>query len=121
MKECNSCGKCCIKYSNGQLAATEQEIEYWEVFRPEIAEYVSNKQIWASPETGKLLQLCPWLKKESDSRFYRCEIYNDRPDDCRDYPSNIAEMIRDECEMLEPSDLAHGKQSTTRHSGTSRK
>ena len=94
MKECNSCGKCCIKYSNGQLAASAQEIEYWEIFRPEIAEYVSNKQIWASPATGELLQLCPWLKKEPDSTVYRCEIYNDRPDDCRDYPTNIAEMIR---------------------------
>ena len=111
MKECNSCGKCCIKYSNGQLAASEQEIEYWEIFRPEIAEYVSNKQIWASPKTGELLQLCPWLKKEPGSTVYRCEIYYDRPDDCRDYPTNIAEMIRDECEMLEPSDLVAHKRS----------
>lgn len=105
MKECNSCGKCCIKYSNGQLHATDLEIEYWKVFRPEIAEYVSNNQIWVNPKTGEQLQLCPWLKKEPGSTLYRCEIYNDRPDDCRDYPSNIAEMIRDECEMLEPIDF----------------
>ena len=105
MKDCNSCGKCCIKYSNGHLVATEQEIEFWDVFRPDIAEYVSQKQIWTSPTTGEPLAPCPWLKKEPGSTVYRCEIYGDRPDDCRDYPSNIAEMIRDECEMLEPSDL----------------
>lgn len=112
MKECNSCGKCCIKYSNGQLAATDQDIEYWELFRPEIAEYVNNKKIWSSPTTGELLTLCPWLKKMPDSSAYRCEIYYDRPDDCREYPSNIAEMIRDGCEMLEPKDLVVHKRTT---------
>jgi len=110
MKECNSCGKCCIKYG-GQLVATEQEIEYWEEFRPDIAERISNNKIWANPTTGELLALCPWLKKEPGSKVYRCEIYYDRPDDCRDYPSNIAEMIRDGCEMLEPSDLIAHRRS----------
>lgn len=111
MKACNSCGKCCIKYSNGQLVATEQEIEYWDEIRPDIAEYVNQENIWSSPETGELLALCPWLRKEPGTTIYRCEIYDDRPDDCRDYPSNIAEMIRDECEMLEPRDLVAYRRS----------
>ncbi|MGO2562932.1 MAG: YkgJ family cysteine cluster protein, partial [Pseudoalteromonas nigrifaciens] len=33
-------------------------------------------------------------------------IYLDRPEDCRHYPSLIAEMIRDECEMIEITDLS---------------
>lgn len=111
MKECNSCGKCCIKYSNAQLSASSEEIESWDVFRPEIAQYVSNGKIWADPETGKLLELCPWLRKESDSSKYTCAIYYDRPEDCRFYPSTIAEMINDECEMLEANDLNNPKKA----------
>lgn len=111
MKECNSCGKCCIKYSNGQLSASAEEIEYWDVFRPDIAEYVSNSNIWMSPETEKLIELCPWLKKSFDSNQYHCEIYHDRPEDCKIYPSTITEMIRDECEMLQEKDIKYPKQA----------
>jgi len=111
IKECNSCGKCCIKYSNGQLSASTDEIEYWNVFRPDIAEYVSNGKIWSTPETGKLIELCPWLRKAPDSKVYRCDIYYDRPEDCQFYPSTIAEMIRDECEMLEDKDITNPKKA----------
>lgn len=111
MKECNSCGKCCIKYSNGQLSASDEEVNYWEVFKPEIAEYVRNSELWVSPETGKLIELCPWLEKAPNSNIYTCAIYYDRPDDCRFYPSTIAEMVADECEMIESHDLANPKQA----------
>ncbi|MEB8434493.1 YkgJ family cysteine cluster protein [Cocleimonas sp. KMM 6892] len=111
MKECNSCGKCCIKYSNGQLSASPDEIEYWEVFRPDIAEYVANSKIWTSPETGKLIELCPWLRKAPDSNVYTCDIYFDRPEDCRYYPSTITEMIKDGCEMLDDNDKANPKKA----------
>lgn len=111
MKECNSCGKCCIKYSNGQLSASAEEVEYWDVFRPDIAEYVSNGKLWMSLETGKLIELCPWLRKAPDSNLYTCDIYYDRPDDCKFYPTTIAEMIQDECEMLDANDVANPKQA----------
>jgi len=52
MKDCNQCGKCCIKYGTGGLSASADEIEFWEVFRPEIYRYVSDKKIWLSPDTG---------------------------------------------------------------------
>jgi len=111
MKECNSCGKCCIKYSNGQLAASKDEIEYWDIFRPDIAEYVSNSKIWVNPKNNKIIERCPWLVKSSNSNQYLCKIYNDRPEDCKSYPSNISEMIRDECEMLEDNDLKNPNQA----------
>ncbi|MBQ0731915.1 MAG: YkgJ family cysteine cluster protein [Oleispira antarctica] len=115
MKECNSCGKCCIKYSNGGLSASKQEIELWEVFTPTIAEYVHKGEIWADPKTGKLLELCPFLRLEtsvSSSRVkYSCDIYFDRPDDCKYYPSNVQEMILDGCEMIEASDLKNLKRA----------
>ena len=70
------------------------------MFKPYIAEYVNDGEIWSDPSTGKLIELCPWLRKETDSKVYTCAIYFDRPEDCRYYPSTIAEMIRDECEMI---------------------
>lgn len=111
MKDCNSCGKCCIKYSNGALSASKQEIELWEVFNPDIAEYVNKGEIWADPKSGKLLELCPFLREEKiegksgAAVKYSCDIYLDRPDDCKYYPSNVQEMILDSCEMIENHDL----------------
>ena len=111
MKDCNSCGKCCIHYGDGGLSATADEITAWEIFRPEIAEYVSNGEIWFSPITGEALTHCPWLKKTSDSAVYSCDIYADRPADCKHYPVIVEDMLRDECEMLEPRDVTNIKQA----------
>ncbi|MEH6345326.1 MAG: YkgJ family cysteine cluster protein [Bermanella sp.] len=105
MKDCNSCGKCCIKYSNGGLSAESSEIDYWENHRPDIYRYVRNGKIWMDPNSGQQLTLCPFLKKEPNQNRYTCDIYYDRPVDCKYYPSNISEMIRDECEMIEKKDL----------------
>lgn len=117
MKTCNSCGKCCIKYSDGALSASEAEIELWEVFNPDIAQYVRDGEIWADPSSGKLLELCPFLRKTTDVKSvakYTCDIYFDRPDDCKYYPSNVREMISDECEMIEKSDLLDLKKAQTK-------
>lgn len=112
MKECNQCGKCCIKYGGGDLSATKEEIGLWELFNPEIYEYVKNNEIWFDPKTGLRLQVCPFLeitpKKEPLAKnMYTCSIYLDRPEDCRHYPSLISEMIRDECEMIESIDITN--------------
>ena len=111
MKECNQCGKCCINYSNGGLSASAIEIEWWENSRPDIARYVSEGEIWVDPDTGKQLELCPWLRKFPDEDKYICDIYFDRPDDCKFYPVSIEDMIKDECEMLEARDLTNPKQA----------
>lgn len=113
MKNCNQCGKCCLKYGNRGLVTNPDEVRWWETFRPEIARYVRNGQIWVDPDTGDMLQRCPWLVQEK-SHGYSCRIYQDRPDDCRHYPVNIAEMIADECEMLEVRDLADKERAQTR-------
>ena len=113
MKSCNQCGKCCIKYSNGGLSATEDEIKLWDSFRPDIYEYVSNGKIWMNPTTGDQLTICPWLNKQSEN-IYTCDIYYDRPEDCKFYPVTIEQMIQDECEMLEPRDLTNTSHSQTK-------
>ena len=111
MKDCNQCGKCCIKYSNGGLSASKDEIKYWDVFRPNIYKYVLNGKIWFNPVTEKQIDICPWLRKSSNQNIYTCDIYYDRPDDCKYYPVTIEQMIIDECEMIEKHDLLNPKQS----------
>lgn len=105
MKECNQCGKCCLHYGDGGLSATEDEIAWWQTFRPEIAEHVRGGRIWMNPESGEPLARCPWLELIPGSGKYGCRIYHDRPNDCRHYPVTIEQMVQDECEMLELRDL----------------
>lgn len=111
MKACNQCGKCCIKYGNGGLSASESEIELWKNSRPDIHRYVRDGKIWMDPDTGEQLAQCPWLKKLPGQYKYICDIYDDRPNDCKYYPTTIEEMVNDECEMLEAHDLAKPKRA----------
>jgi Fe-S-cluster containining protein len=116
MKDCNQCGKCCIKYGGGDLSASQEEIDLWEIFNPDIFEYVKNNEIWFDPNSGVRLKRCPFLDiapkvKAQEKDKYTCSIYLDRPEDCRHYPSLIAEMVRDECEMIEIKDLEKPKQA----------
>ena len=119
MKACNQCGKCCINYGDGGLSATEEELNHWEDFRPDIYAYVNGGEIWCDPSTGKRLKRCPWLRLEGErgngkKEKYACDIYEDRPEDCRYYPVSIDDMIKDACEMLEPRDLVNTKQAQKR-------
>ena len=109
MKNCNQCGKCCIKYSNGGLSASEDEIKHWDIFKPEVYDFVDNGKIWMNPQTGEQLEICPWLRKEKN--LYTCDIYFDRPNDCKYYPVTIEQMINDECEMIEERDLKKPEQA----------
>ena len=111
MKACTQCGKCCTQYSDGGLSATADEIETWEIFNPDIAEYVRDGNIWMNPISGEQLTRCPWLRKAPNQNIYTCDIYLDRPNDCRHYPVTIDQMINDECEMIEVQDLVNPKQA----------
>ena len=111
MKQCNQCGKCCINYSNGGLDATLAEIDYWEQHRPDIFNYVAEGKIWMDPDTAEQLVRCPWLEKLPNQEKYSCSIYFDRPEDCRIYPVTITQMLKDECEMLEPRDRVDTKKA----------
>jgi Fe-S-cluster containining protein len=114
VKDCNQCGKCCIKYGKGALSASPDEIRWWETFRPEIFSHVGDGEIWVDPNTGQRLEQCPWLRKQPGREMYSCEIYHDRPDDCRHYPVTVEQMVEDECEMLELRDLTNPQQAQQR-------
>ena len=83
----------------------------WGLFRQDIAEYVLDGKIWFDPKTGKPLALCPWLRKTPEQNTYSCDIYFDRPDDCKYYPVSIEQMVKDECEMLEATDRQDPKKA----------
>ena len=64
----------------------------------------------AGDEIGKPLTHRPWLEllptgSSKCSDKYGCSIYQDRPEDCRQYPAYIAEMVRDGCDMIEVREL----------------
>lgn len=106
MKACNQCGKCCTRYGgDGGLSASRQDLESWEEHRPDIFAYVRNDEIWFNPASGEQLGRCPWLRQLPGQPRYVCDIYDDRPEDCRHYPVEIEQMVRDDCEMLERADL----------------
>jgi Fe-S-cluster containining protein len=111
MKSCNACGKCCETAGDGGLSASREEIDWWEDHRPDIFRYVEDQRIWVDPATGDYFSRCPWLHKSADGRTFFCEIYEDRPEDCRHYPVDIAQMVRDDCEMLERRDLLDVKRA----------
>jgi Fe-S-cluster containining protein len=111
VKECNQCGKCCTKYGNGGLSASDIEIDWWETNRPDIASYIGGGKLWISPITGKQMLRCPWLRKLPGQEKYICRIYYDRPDDCKQYPVDIDQMLRDGCEMLDARDLNDPKKA----------
>lgn len=111
MKECNQCGKCCIKYGNGGLSVSAVQRDYWENYRPDIHRYVTAGVIWIDPDTDKQVALCPWLRKAPNQNKYTCDIYYDRPDDCKFYPSTLDEMDIDGCEMLEEKDHSNLKRA----------
>ena len=114
MKACNSCGKCCEAAGNGGLSASAEEIDRWKAHRPDIARYVQGERIWVDPATGEYLDHCPWLTKRSDGSKSSCAIYEDRPEDCRHYPIDVAQMVSVDCEMLEPNDRANLKRAQRR-------
>ena len=111
MKGCNQCGKCCIRYGGSGLSASDEDLDWWENNRPEIFAFVRDKKIWVDPKTNEPMEVCPWLRKAPNKTIYTCDIYFDRPEDCRFYPTLVDEMITDECEMIEPGDLNNLKKA----------
>jgi len=89
VKDCNQCGKCCLQYGATGLSVSSEQLQYWQSFRPDIYRFVQNGDIWVDPETGLKVERCPWLSNKPNQQKLTCGIYEDRPDDCRYYPSTV--------------------------------
>ncbi|MDJ0759201.1 MAG: YkgJ family cysteine cluster protein [Woeseiaceae bacterium] len=111
MKDCNSCGRCCQNWGGSGLSASAEDIERWETYRPDIARFVVGDKLWIDPEAGDYFEHCPWLKSSDGGNKFTCDIYEDRPEDCRFYPVSIDDMVKDGCEMLEAGDLENPRRA----------
>lgn len=101
MNKCTQCGKCCIKYEGELGSITKAEYDRLPSFAKEYASklpYLDIYDIWVSP-TENDKSRCPWLYIK-EGKYY-CEIYENRPDVCRNYPYVIEQAIWDECEMAD--------------------
>lgn len=103
--ECRRCGRCCLKFGE-ELPATEQDIDRWvDAGRDDILAYVQTMsfgddtiyELWFSPQTGRQVLRCPWLRKMRGKDRYERRIYDVRPDVCRQYPVSKRQAAEDGC------------------------
>jgi Fe-S-cluster containining protein len=77
---CNMCGKCCKDIYLIHHDRTIESIEEFETLKPDNPEYQHFIPVQTTPD-GVQFQ-CKHLSSEN-----RCQIYANRPDFCRKYPS----------------------------------
>jgi len=110
MKPCNGCGKCCEYGGNGRLGGIDQaQVDLWSTTKPELLSYIQQEAddhylIWVHPQTGALLETCPWLIEGENGLKFQCAIHDVKPSACLGYPISILQMMRDGCEIWEESD-----------------
>lgn len=102
--ECTNCGKCCTQLG-GNIQATADDLNRWEKEkRYDILKYayvfdfgLRFADLWISPVTGAELHRCPFIRKVKGSNKVKCEIYETRPQVCRDYqpwqPGSLCEIV----------------------------
>jgi Fe-S-cluster containining protein len=108
--KCGRCGDCC-RYWGGRASATDDDLRRWVLEgRKDILRYVelglvAEKEIkyirgdewdgsddkvianmFISPRTKKEMNYCPFLRKETDKKTYRCKINDTKPKICREFP-----------------------------------
>lgn len=83
---CNKCGKCCTDIYLIHHDRTIDTLELFEALKPENPEYQHFKVVRETPD-GLQFQ-CTHLSPEN-----RCTIYENRPDFCRNYPSEKSILL----------------------------
>jgi len=96
---CTRCGKCCLNEDYmGTLYASDDDVKRWrKETRRDILNHVSSPtehvhDIWVKDD-GECSR-CPFLRKDRGATTFKFRIYNTRPEPCRDYPNDYAQMER---------------------------
>lgn len=88
-RECVKCGSCCIDLWDAyNFTAAEQDVLLWSLRgRWDIIEKMDWRiwHCWFSPEAGRLLHECPWLRKNRDKTACSCRINEVKPRHCRNW------------------------------------
>jgi Fe-S-cluster containining protein len=92
---CRQCGRCC-RFLNYQSELTAADVQKWQdTGCTEILKWVGifkghdGKKVyrmWVIPGTGKFAEPCPFLKEKSSENRWVCQIHEDKPSICRQYP-----------------------------------
>ncbi len=84
---CACCGDCC-KFFGGHLNVTHSDVTRWKrEGRGDLLGRVNRLGwIWCDPDTGKLVDPCPFLQKNGPDTAV-CSINDTKPAMCRDYPT----------------------------------
>jgi Fe-S-cluster containining protein len=95
--KCFQCGRCC-RVLDYHKELTYEDYHLWQSLgRTDImnkvglirkAGEVVAYRIWIDPFTQKVLESCPWLKKDSRHNIFICGIHDVRPGICRQYPGS---------------------------------
>ena len=103
---CRQCGNCC-KFLDYHDALTAADMKLWErMGRNDILDYVRGGhkhigepryRIWVDPETGKIVDQCPFLKNLPDENHWICRIHDVKPRICREYPVSRKHGIMTGC------------------------
>lgn len=87
------------------LTATARDVARWRrEGRNDILRYVAKVgpgfyDLWV--DDGVELSRCPFLRKDRGAATYHCKIYETRPEACCGYPVDYAQMVNDECEIVD--------------------
>ena len=92
---CRQCGDCC-NFLDYHDALTQMDVERWQQLgRQDILDWVSisctpngkpGYRIWVEPETGEMIDRCPFLKHLPNENRWLCRIHDVKPGICREYP-----------------------------------
>ncbi|MBW1789011.1 MAG: YkgJ family cysteine cluster protein [Deltaproteobacteria bacterium] len=92
---CSRCGQCCRTLDYHQELTSTDVARWRETGRDDILAWVRiieregrepAYRIWAYPETNRVAEICPFLKREAGENKWGCSIHDARPGICRQYP-----------------------------------
>ena len=103
---CRQCGNCCkfLDYHDALTAADMKLLE--RMGRKDILDYVRGGhkhigkpryRIWVEPETGNIVDQCPFLEHLPDKNHWICRIHDVKPRICREYPVSRKHGIMTGC------------------------
>jgi Fe-S-cluster containining protein len=108
---CRQCGNCCRSLDYHE-ELTDADVLNWKASgRDDILKWVEfatpdasapTYRIWASPKTGRIVETCPFLKKDHTSNRRQCRIHDAKPGICRQYPNSRKHALMTGCLGFQP-------------------
>jgi len=112
---CSQCGNCCRNLGY-ETECTKEDYDKWQdsgqkdildrvmvITSPETPD---QYRIWMDPVTRTLDPTCPWLSPAPQKDRFFCQIQENKPAICREYPFTRKHAVMTECQgKFSPSDF----------------